>query len=95
MKHMSEKKKQHYVPQSYLRLFSTDKKNIGIYTIDNNITTVGPINNQASEKYFYSKDKAVEIENYLQKIENLGIDSFKKIINYNGYKWEKIEYLNA
>lgn len=92
---MSEKKKQHYVPQSYLRLFSTDKKNIGIYAIYNNITTVGPINDQANDKYFYSKEQAVEIENFLQEIENLGIDSLKKIINHNGYKWEKVEYLNA
>lgn len=90
---MGKKKNQHYVPQSYLRLFSTDKKNIGIYTIYNNITTVGPINDQASEKYFYSKD--ITIENALQEIENLGIDSFKKLINHDGYKWENIEYLNA
>ena len=92
---MAEKKNQHYVPQSYLKLFSTDKKNIGIYTISNDKTTLGPINKQASKKYFYSKDMALEIENALQEVENLGIDSFKKIINHNGYKWEIIEYLNA
>ena len=92
---MDKKKNQHYVPQSYLKLFSTDKKNIGIYTILNDKTTLGPINTQASEKYFYSKDMALEIENALQGIENLGIDSFKKIINHNRYKWGNIEYLNA
>ena len=92
---MSDKKNQHYVPQSYLKLFSTDKKNIGIYTIFNDKTTTGPINSQASEKYFYSKELATEIESALQEIENSGIDSFKKIINHNLYKWENIEYLNA
>ena len=92
---MTKKKNQHYVPQSYLKLFSTDKKNIGIYTISNDKTSSGPIDSQASEKYFYSKELASEIENALQEIENLGIDSLKKIINHNRYIWENVEYLNA
>lgn len=90
---MSEKKNQHYVPQSYLKFFSCDKKNIGIYINKTSITTIGPIKHQASSNYFYSEN--LEIENNLKEIEDLGIESFKKIINSDKYKWEIIEYLNA
>ena len=90
---MSEKKNQHYVPQSYLKFFSCDKKNIGICVNKTGRTTIGPINKQASGNYFYSDN--LDIENHLKEIEDLGIESFKKIISCDKYEWEVIEYLNA
>ena len=90
---MSVKKNQHYVPQSYLRLFSYDKKNIGVYNSAKDITTIGPIRHQASDDYFYSED--LDIEDRLKDIEDLGIESFKGIITCDKYEWELIEYLNA
>lgn len=90
---MSEKKNQHYVPQSYLKLFSCDKKNIGIYVNAKGLSTAGTIKDQASSNYFYSEN--LDIENNLKNIEDLGIDSFKRIIRCEKYEWEIIEYLNA
>lgn len=90
---MSEKKNQHYVPQSYLKLFSCDKKNIGIYVNAKGLSTAGSIKDQASSNYFYSEN--LDIENNLKEIEDLGIASFKRIIRCDKYEWEIIEYLNA
>ena len=90
---MSKKKNQHYVPQSYLRLFSYDKKNIGVYISAKDIITIGTIKHQASGDYFYSEN--LDIENRFKDIEDLGIESFKRIITCDKYEWELIEYLNA
>lgn len=73
---MAKKKNQHYVPQSYLRNFSVDQKNVGIFCFPK-VESIeykmyyGPIRNQASKDYFYSKE--LEIENFLGVIEKEGM----------------------
>ena len=65
---MAKMKKQHYVPQFYLRYFSKDKKTRekDKKTIDilvrkrNLIINNGTISNQSYANYFYGKDKQLE-----------------------------------
>ena len=59
---MAEKKKQHYVPRFYLKLFSSgDKKAINIYNIrSQNPIWRGSLKNQCYETYFYGKDLVLE-----------------------------------
>jgi len=67
---MPEKKKHHYVPIFYLKLFSNNKDNktIGIFNIESKkFIRNGALKSQAHEDYFYGKDKIVE--NALQVLE--------------------------
>lgn len=60
----------HYVPQFYLRNFSTDTKRkfIGLYNFNNKIfIQSAPIKHQACEKYLYGTDDVIESE--LSKME--------------------------
>ncbi len=54
---MAEKKNQHYVPQFYLRLFSSDGKIVNLFHISSSksILRVG-IKGQCSKPYFYGED---------------------------------------
>lgn len=67
-KKKAETKNQHYVPQFYLRYFSVDMKNVGVYILKSgkNIPSV-PIKGQASRDYFYSD--SMEIEKTLGALE--------------------------
>jgi hypothetical protein len=60
-KKKAETKNQHYVPQFYLRYFSVDKKNVGVYILKSgkNIPSA-PIKGQASGDYFYSDHMEME-----------------------------------
>lgn len=54
-------KNQHYVPQFYLKNFSTDKKNIGAFVIENyKYVTSASIKHQSSEDYSYSENPDIE-----------------------------------
>ena len=64
---MANYKKQHYVPQLYLRNFSKDGKTIGCCYCDPenqqfHLTEEAPIRTQACKDYFYSKDSRLEAE---------------------------------
>ena len=50
-------KKEHYVPQVYLRRFCSSPDKINVYDkINNEIRTNQPLINVASERYFYDVD---------------------------------------
>jgi hypothetical protein len=58
-----EKKKQHFVPQFYMRNFSpdADRKRISLYLVDaQRHVAQAAIRDQACENYFYGKDGVVE-----------------------------------
>lgn len=54
---MPEKKKQHYVPQFYMNLFSNSNKEIAVYNInDKSIHYPVPYKSQCYRDYYYGKD---------------------------------------
>ena len=58
---MPQNKKQHYVPQFYLRRYSKDGKSINIWNISNEKKIESAnLKNQCYRNYFYGKDKAFE-----------------------------------
>jgi len=92
-----KKKKQHYVPQFYLRNFSCndgDKKKINIYNVNNNrfIENV-PIKTQAQENYFYGEDE--RLEDVLGDMENVVAPIIHKIIENNKVPdFHSVEYID-
>lgn len=60
-KHMA-KKRHHYVPQLYLKYFSNDKKNITVFSVneDKIVAKKAPIHRQCYKNYMYSKDQRFE-----------------------------------
>ncbi|EHK9046158.1 DUF4238 domain-containing protein, partial [Vibrio vulnificus] len=67
---MASNKNQHYVPQCYLKNFSTDdsKASICLYNLDRKkLVKTAPIKNQCSKNYFYGED--LVLEKALQPIE--------------------------
>lgn len=77
---MPANKNHHYIPQSYMKFFSEDGKNVSIYNIKRKkIIASSPIRNTASQNYFYSKD--IEIEKQISEIEKFGIEAFRSFIN--------------
>lgn len=77
----TEKEKQHFVPQFYLKMFSfeNNKKEIGIFNKSNIFFKQnGKLKTQAFKKYFYGKDGFVE--DFLGEIENHVSPILKKII---------------
>lgn len=82
MKNKSVKKNQHYVPQFYLRNFSENKKNIGMFIFDKNLyINNASIRSVASSEFLYGKDGV--IENALGKVEGKWAQIIQKIINKN------------
>jgi len=78
---MPEKKKHHYVPIFYLKLFSNkkDNKTIGIFNIESKkFIRNGALKSQAHKDYFYGKDK--KIEDALQVIESEASRVFTSLI---------------
>lgn len=75
---MADNKNQHYVPQFYLKNFSSDKKNVGTYVIGSKkYIASAPIKNQCSENNFYPD------ENYEKALSGLEAEAslvFDKII---------------
>lgn len=75
---MPNKKRQHYVPQNYLRAFSADGKSIGVYRVeDDSWFDTAPIKSQAQETYFYGDIPL--LENNLADLEQLMADNRKSI----------------
>lgn len=75
---MPENRRQHYVPQNYLREFSSDGESIGVFLVDSGkCIDKAPINSQAQESYFYGKD--LELEKQLSDLESLLADNRKAI----------------
>lgn len=65
---MPANKNQHYLPQHYLRLFSTDGgKNIAITRLDPFKFVTGPISGQCQEDWFYREDG--ELDDWLRETE--------------------------
>jgi hypothetical protein len=71
---MPEHKSHHYVPQMYMRLFSTDVSRVGVFVIKSRkFIPHAPIRGQACRDYFYGKDPWTErafgtIEGHAAKI---------------------------
>jgi hypothetical protein len=95
---MAERKKQHYIPQFYFKLFSKDGKNIEIYNLLRKKHFTGSIDGQCSKPYFYSKDlrfeKGYELyENHLSTIIKKIIDS-NSLISLGGFEIINSKNLN-
>ena len=91
---MPANKNHHYIPQSYMKFFSEDGKNVSIYNIKRKkIIASSPIRNTASQNYFYSKD--IEIEKQISEIEKFGIEAFRSFINGSEKQMSIIYHLNA
>lgn len=79
---MANKKRQHYVPQFYLRAFSTDvsDKLIRLYHLPTDkYVKAAPIKTQAYEDGFYGQ---VEIEDFLSVIEEKAAEVIGRIIQH-------------
>ncbi|GMR63538.1 DUF4238 domain-containing protein [Bacillus sp. MN7755] len=79
---MSKKKKQHFVPRFYLKMFSNnlDQKTIGIFNVEREMFIAkGNLKNQAYKDYFYGKDG--RIEDGLGKLEGEASKLFYKILS--------------
>lgn len=78
---MAVKRKQHYVPRFYLKLFSWgNKKAINIYNIrSQKIILGGSLKNQCCEPYFYGED--LDVENAFGDIEGRASRIINQIIH--------------
>ena len=77
---MASNKNQHYVPQCYLRQFSSEASSaaINLFNIDRKrLIKCAPIKNQCSKNYFYGKD--LRLEKALQPIEGEYSSAVKEI----------------
>jgi len=75
---MSENKKQHYIPQFYLKNFSDDGNQINVYHLESEKSFLSPIKSTCQSKYFYGKDG--EFEKVLSDIEGYQAEVIKKIV---------------
>ena len=57
---MAENKKQHYIPQFYLKNFSEDQKQLWIYVLKSEQCQLSPIKSTCQGTYFYGKDPEYE-----------------------------------
>ncbi len=83
---MPEKKRQHYVPQFYLRHFSTDdeKRQISLFNINSQrLIPNASIKRQACQDNFYGSDKI--IESALEPLENASAKVIQRIISKNDH----------
>lgn len=76
---MPGKKRQHYVPQSYLKLFSKDKQHLFLYHPELDRLIYSNIKDLCQANYFYGAD--LEVENSLGPIEDEQSKVLKKIID--------------
>lgn len=74
---MANNKKQHYVPQFYLRYFSDDSKSVNAYNLKNEKLFLSKIKNICQENYFYVD---VELEKILGKIEEKQANILQKLL---------------
>jgi hypothetical protein len=81
---MASNKNQHYVPQCYLKSFSTDesKAAICLYNLDiKKLIKNAPIKNQCSKNYFYGED--LVLEKALQPVEGRFSEVVRHLENDN------------
>lgn len=77
---MPQKKKQHYVPKFYMRLFSNDKKTFAVYNLaKKEIFCPVPYDSQCYKDYFYGKNGVME--NLLSDMETEWAGVIKKALN--------------
>lgn len=77
---MAENKKQHYVPQFYLKQFSDDGKHLHVYhPRDKKFIYDAPIRNLCQAKYFYGKH--LDLEKSLNLMETDCAFSLRELIN--------------
>lgn len=75
---MSENKKQHYVPQFYLRNFSRDQKQVWVYHLASESAFLSPISNTCQGKFFYGS--VSDLDKILQNFESAQAPIIKDII---------------
>jgi hypothetical protein len=78
---MTNKRKQHFVPRFYLRLFSSEPnhRSIGVWNVQKeNFVKHASLKNQAYAAYFYGKDE--EFEEALAQIEGVAAQVLREII---------------
>lgn len=81
---MAERKKHHFIPKFYLKLFSNERsgKTIGLYNLSSKkYVKNANLKNQAYENYFYGKDGIVE--DSLGNLESRTSKTISSIINDN------------
>ena len=72
-------KKQHYVPQTLLRNWSSDGQSIHVYQLDlDKFIETAPIDSQAQKHYYYGEDQ--KIENLLSTLEGEPSTIIRKIL---------------
>lgn len=83
---MAGNKRQHFVPQNYLKEFSHDGVNIGVFHVESwkCVDKPAPINSQAQESYFYGKD--LTLEKQLSELEGLLADNRRTIFENSSNK---------
>ena len=77
---MSEFKKQHFLTRKYLKEFSDEKGMVFLF--NGNIHKPVPYSSQCQEVFFYSKDKAMEVEGIFSKGEGLLISFIRSVETY-------------
>jgi len=77
---MPSNKRQHYVPQFYLRYFSPDERSIALYNLKSNVSNkTASIKGQCYKNYFYGKD--TQPDKALREIETTASIIIQKIIS--------------
>ena len=90
---MALKKKQHFVPQFYMRNFSPDGKSFSLYIINEaRVISRSSFANQCCEEYYYGDD--LEWENTLARMERQWSISIKKAIQNENLNNDEIDDLN-
>lgn len=81
---MPAQKNQHYIPQFYQRLFSSDNKSVEAYLINNNKIVSSPIKSTASKDYMYSvngeEKDGIGLEQILSILESHISDTIKNVV---------------
>lgn len=89
---MALKKKQHFVPQFYMRNFSPDGKSFSLYIIkEARVISRSSFANQCCEEYYYGED--LEWENTLARMERQWSISIKKAIQNENLNNDEIDDL--
>jgi hypothetical protein len=79
---MPAKKRQHFVPQTYLRRFSIDEngKQIGLYNLQaDKIVTMAPIKGQCAKNYIYTQPEDHGLEDALSEFESIYARTVKAV----------------
>ncbi len=89
---MALKKKQHFVPQFYMRNFSPDGKSFSLYIIkEARVISRSSFANQCYDEYYYGED--LEWENTLARMESQWSISIKKAIQNENLNNDEIDVL--